>query len=365
MKKLLIGSTALFAVAALSNTASAEPTTMKMSGQVDVAYSILDNDVSTINTDGTDGDGIGFGNPASQIIFDWTGATEAGLQYGARLDYRFQSNTTDEQYVFFAGSWGRLVFGGDDGVIDNNVPGGESVLAGDYGWDGFHSAHTNAGNAGTVSTLDTGTDDSMKFSYYSPSFSGLTVGASYIPNPNSGSNTTGSGVSNTRTLGATGRGDGSQFEGTIAYAGNFDAVGFSAGVGYAYQAGEANIEDSTGLMAGATMSVAGFSFGLGYGNNGDTGCASGTAVACDAGHWWNVGAAYSFGPGAVSVGYITTKDTTDGSEDESEGLYLDVDYRLAEGLIAFGQVNNINSKDTSTAVENDSSQFIVGTRVSF
>jgi outer membrane protein OmpU len=364
MKKLLIGSTALFAVAALSNTAAAEPTTLKMSGQVDVAYSILDNDTNVAATDGTDGDGIGFGNPATQIIFDWTGATEAGLQYGARLDYRFQSNTTDEQYVFFGGNWGRLVFGGDDGVIDNNVPGGESVLAGDYGWDGFHSAHTNAGTAGLVSTLDTGTDDAMKFSYYSPSFAGFSFGASYIPNPNSGSNTTGSGVSNTRTLGAAGRSDGAQMEGTLAYSGNFDAVGLSLGVGYAYQdLGGSATDDATGLMAGGTISVAGFSLGVGYGDNGDTNCATG--AACDAGHWWNAGLAYSFGPGAASIGYMETEDGTDGADDTIEGIYLDVDYRLAEGLQVFGGLQSLESKDISTGVENDSKQLIVGTRVSF
>lgn len=364
MKKLLFSASALVAISTIAGTAYAEPTTMTMSGQVDVAYSILDNDVSTINTDGLDGDGIGFGGAETQIIFDWTGATESGLQYGARLDYRFQTNTTDEQYVFFAGNWGRLVVGGDDGVIANNVPGGQAVLVGDFGWDGNHSAHTNAGNADTVSSLDTDTDDGMKFSYYSPSFSGLTFGASYIPNPTAGSNVTGSGVTNTSTLGATGRSDGAQMEGTLAYAGAFDAVGFDLGVGYAWQGGSGTVEDATGLQAGATVSIDKISLGVGYGDNGDTGCAVG-AVACDAGHFWNVGAAYSFGPGAVSLGYITTKDTTDGSEDESEAVYLDIDYRLAEGLIAFGQVNSINSKDTSAAVENDSAQFIIGTRVSF
>lgn len=363
MKKLLLSASALAVTSLAIPTAQAEPTKLTISGTVAVAYSIVDQDVSTAGADGVDGDGIGFGNPSTQIIFDWAGATEAGLQYGARLDYRFQTNTTDEQYVYFGGNWGRLVFGGDDGVVNNNIPGGEAVLVGGAGYDGDHVAHTAAGNAAIAPGLANDTDDGMKFSYYSPSFSGVTLGASYIPNVNAGSNTTGSGVTNSGVNGVA-RGDNPQFEGTLAYAGTFDAVGLELGAGYAFQDGGDGFEDATGVKLGGTITVSAFSFGLGYANNGDTGCAVG-AASCDGGNYWNAGLAYSFGPGGVSVGYMAGESSADGSKDTSDGLYLDADYMLAEGLQAFTGISFVEDKDTSAAVTNETTQFLMGTRVSF
>ena len=365
MKKLLIGSTALFAVGAISSAAQADIAKLSVSGQVDIAYSILDTDGAN-NTDGTDGDGMGSGNSSTQLIFDWGGATESGLEYGARLDYRFQNDDADELYVFLAGDWGRLHIGGDDGVIDNVVPGAESVLAGAWGFDGNHNVQAAAGaNLNIAPTIDTYADDAMKFSYYSPSFSGFSAGLSYIPNVNNSSNTTGSGVTNTGNGAA--RGDAPQFEGTLAYSGTFDAVGLSLGIGYAMQDGGDGFDDAEGLKLGGTVTFAGFSLGAGFGDNGDTGCAVG--AVCDAGEYWNVGLAYSFGPGSVSIGYLESEDSSStagaGFTDEGSVVSFDADYRLADGLQAFGGVNYYEADDGSANTTAEVTQGIVGLRVSF
>lgn len=361
MKKLALATTALISLGAAATGARAEPAQLSVSGQISLAYSVVDQDSSAANTDGTDGAGLASGNPSTQLIFDWAGVTDGGMTYGARLDYRFQSDTADEMYIYLQDSWGRLVFGGDDGVVDDTVPSGEDVMAGDAGYDGDHIAHTAIGNAAIAPGLANDTDDNMKISYYTPTFSGFTLGASYIPNVNATTDTTGSGVINTQNGAA--RGDSPQFEGVIDYAGTFSGVGVAVGLGYALQEGGDGFEDATGLKAGATVSYADFALGVGYADNGDTGCAQG--ASCDAGGYWNVGLGYTFGPGAVSVGYMESESSLDGQKDEAEGLYFDADYRLADGLQVFGGVKLIEDKDASANIENDSTQFLMGTRVSF
>lgn len=360
MKKLLIGTSALVALGALPAIANAEAPALSISGAVDIAFS-----TGSDETAGS-GAGLGLGNSSTQLIFDWKGSSDNGLTYGARLDYRFQNSDVDEQYIYLSGGWGALHIGGDDGVIDNNVPGGESVLVGDFGFDGNNQINNPVGNANVAPTLDTGTDDNMKFSYYSPNFSGFSFGASYIPDVSNdpGNNTgTGSGVNNSGTNG-TARGDAPQFEGTLAYSGSFDAVGFSAGIGYAYQEGGTGFEDATGLMAGATVSFAGFSAGVGYGDNGDTGCAA--AANCEAGDWINFGLAYNFGPGAVSLGYAMAEQDINGlGSDEAQALHLDAQYTVAEGLKAYAGVNVNTSEDASAQNEVGSYQGLVGLTVSF
>ena len=375
MKKLLIGSTALFAVGAISSAAQADIAKLSVSGQIDIAYSVVDSDVS--NSDGTDGAGMGSGNSSTQLVFDWGGAAESGLQYGARLDYRFQNDDADEMYVFLAGDWGRLHVGGDDGVVDAFAPGGESVLAGAWGYDGNHMVIPNGGGSTTrylvnnvgvaqtsfpVSTanssiltvgptLATETDDSMKFSYYSPSFSGFQVGASYIPDTSSTSNTTGSGVLGGKT----------GYEVAAKWDGSFDAVSIGLGGGYIGQSDTTGRKSAEGMRLGTTIGFAGFSFGMGYGDNFDTGCAS-NSTGCDGGDYWSYGLAYSFGPGAISLGYFTAEQ--DGGAD-GQVYSIDADYRLADGLQAFGGVNLYDVDPTLGAADRDVTQGIVGLRVSF
>lgn len=360
MKKLLIGSSALVALGALPAVAMAEAPELSMSGAVDVAVSTG----SDTNGDAS-GVGLGQGNSSTALIFDWAGSHDNGLAYGARLDYRFQNTDVDEQYIFLSGSWGRLVIGGDDGVIDNNVPGGESVMAGDGGFDGNNQINNPVGAANVAPTLDTGTDDNMKFSYYSPSFSGFSAGASYIPDvANDPGNATGNGSGVDENGFNIARGDSPQFEGTLAYNGSFDAVGISAGIGYAYQEGGDGFEDATGLMAGATVSFAGFSAGVGYADNGDTGCAQN--ANCEAGDWINFGLAYSFGPGSVSLGYALAEQDPDGNgDDEAVAYHIDADYAVAEGLRAYAGFNVNTSKDASANQEDGSYQALLGMTVSF
>lgn len=353
MKKLLIGTSALVALGALPAVAMADAPELSISGAVDMVYSVAD-------TESVDGDGLAVGNSSTQLIFDWKGSSDNGLTYGARLDYRFQSTNVDEQYVYLSGGWGTLHIGGDDGIVGNTVSGGESVLVGEGGYDGNNLANSSAGAVSVGAGLANDTDDDMKFTYYTPSFGGFSGGVSYVPNDNNGSAATGSGVVNS---GTTATPDNPQFEIAAAYEGSFDAVGLKASAGYATQEGTDGQEDNAGYELGLKVSFAGFSAGIGYIDDMDTGCAS-NATSCSGATKITTGVAYSFGPGGVSLGYaVAEQETTDGDDDETY-VSLDADYKVADGLKAFTGVHGAWSED-ATGGRNSTLQFLVGMNVSF
>jgi len=355
MRKIFLGTTALAVASLASGAALAAGPELKISGAMDYAYVVQDGDSSTANTDGTDGASLFAGNSSNQMFFDFEATADNGLNYGGKVDWRFGNNTIDEHYLFFGGSWGTLHVGGDDGVIDNTVPGGESVLGGDFLWDGNNGVYATGAFAEFGPTLTTGTDDTNKFSYYSPSFAGLTVNASYIPSTDGGAAYT------TSTTG----GDNAGFEGSVRYDGTFGDVGVAAGVGYAMaEASDSNLEDSEGLMAGATVSFAGFSLGAGYGDNYDTGLAKNSQA--DAGGWWNVAASYSFGKASVGVGYAEGETSTGAAtEDDGEYIGITADYAVAEGLKAYAEYGASEATVGATNVTSETDYFLLGTTVSF
>ncbi|MEQ8604952.1 MAG: porin [Marivibrio sp.] len=357
MKKLLIGSSALISAAAFSTAAFAqEAPEVSLSGQFDWAYVVQDTDGSGA-TDGVDGDDINAGNSGTHLIWDVNGTADNGLTYGARLDWRTASDSIDEHYISVGGGFGTVHLGADDSVIDNMAPGGESVLLGDFLWDGNNQPGSPSGAATAFATLAASTSDNPKIAYYSPSFSGLQIGVDYTPDSTEGNFT--DGVQN----GA--QGSGAAFEGAINYSGDFSGVGVSAGIGYHAGEGGDSLQDDEGLMAGFTVSVAGFGLGVGYGDNGDTGCAP-NANNCDGGGWWNVGASYSFGAAGVYAGWMQSEVTNSAlGDDELDQYGFGVDYTIAEGLSAYGQYMIQDGDDASANTSGETDSLILGTTVSF
>ncbi len=365
MKKVLYGTSAIVAASLVSGAAFAEAPELSISGASDWAYVVSDQD-GPGNGDGVDGDSLNIGNSSTQLIFGAEGTADNGLTYGARIDWRTGNDSLDEHYVYFEGGWGTLHVGGDDGVIDNNVPGGESVTAGDFLWDGNNQAGVGgAGTASTAATLASGTDDRAKFSYYSPSFSGFSVGASYVPDTTAAANFgMQAGLDNATATGA--GGNGAQYEGTVRYDGNFGDASFAIGLGYAHGEGGDSFDDREGLMAGATVGIAGFNVGVGYGDNFDTNCGTGV-VGCDAGGWWNIAANYGFGAATVYAGYMASEATpsTAAGEDETDQFGFGVDYALAEGLKTYAEYLHVESDDASANTDAESDSIILGTTISY
>lgn len=372
MKKGLIGTSALVAATFVSGAAFAQESgapTLSMSGYFETEYTIIDEDSDrTTNLadgtrDGIDGDGI---DHDSFIIFNVEGTADNGLTYGGRVDWEASSHSIDEHYIYFSGGWGRLHMGADDGIVDNTVVGGESVLAGGFLFDGSTTPDGNVAAQGDYSiggpSLAAETGDSPKFTYYSPNFSGFSFGASYTPDASLTDATD-------NPVATNGLGGGASYEGALNYAGDFDGIGIAAGIGYINTDSGEGQEDNHGIRTGLTVSFAGFSVGLGYGDHFDSGCAE-ADVDCEGDHFYSVGANYSFGPAVIYGGYFTSEEDPAGAgdgTDEHTEYGFGVDYTVAEGLNTWAEVmwTEGESAAANDVNETDGTRFLLGTGLSF
>ncbi|WP_425407110.1 porin [Hwanghaeella sp.] len=372
MKKTLLATSALIGASVLAAGAAnaGEAPVVSFSGALSYEYIFVDNDTRGVN--GTDGHVLTANEQQSELVWDARGTADNGLEYGANIQWRAMgvdagTGAFDEAYLDFRGSWGRLFVGSEDGVDGLIIPDANGIQVGTWGTDGngANRAENTMNNIG----VNTGsgyyhdpahyTGDSAKIGYLTPSFGGFQAGVSFAPDPND----------DTRSDFAE---DGSSngVELAAAYNGDFDGIGF--GIGASYGFAEANqtgtslngLEDIESWRIGASVSVAGFSFAADYLDNGDSSCAANSAT-CDAGDGWSVGAAYSFGPAAVSASWQTFEENDGANDIELDVFHAGVNYQVAEGLSA--RINGYHlSGDTSAATgSEDSSVVIVGTRVTF
>ena len=372
MKKTLLATSALIGASVLAAGAAnaGEAPVVSFSGALSYEYIFVDNDVRGATTQ--DGHILTANEQQSELVWDARGTADNGLEYGANIQWRAMGvdaapGAFDEAYLDFRGSWGRLYIGSEDGVDGLIIPDANGVQVGTWGTDG--NGANRAETAMNTVGADTGlqyyhdpahyTGDSAKIGYLTPSFGGFQAGVSFAPDPSDDtrSDFTADGTSNGVELAA-------------AYNGDFSGVGFGIGASYGFADSNntvsgVELEDIESWRIGASISVAGFSFAADYVDNGDSGCNANSAV-CDDGDGWAVGAAYSFGPGAVSASWQTAEETNNaGATIEVDILHAGLNYQVAEGLSA--RINGYHIEGESTAVANDpdSTVVIVGTRVTF
>jgi len=184
MRKLLLSSTAIasaavltanIAVADIAITAGTEWTYVSQSSQV------------------TANDGTSFGTDA-EIKFNFTNKTDTGLTVGyvVELESDDGNSLINESSISIAGGFGKVVLGGNDGVLDN------------YGFEAEDAVSEHSKSAHTSATIDlesgpTGQyNDANKVAYHLPAMGGLTVGAAFSDSGNTaGTDTTGFGFAYT------------------------------------------------------------------------------------------------------------------------------------------------------------------------
>ena len=122
---------------------------------------------------------LDFSNDTEVHILARTRDTQTGLQYGAIIEFQADTNeqlNTESTWIFVRGSWGEARLGDDDGVAENSSVGAQEIAAGTGGIDGDVVDEIAVG----VVNL-TNTDTATKIRYYTPTFGGFSVGASYTP----------------------------------------------------------------------------------------------------------------------------------------------------------------------------------------
>lgn len=381
MKKTLLATSALIGASVLvAGAANAgEAPVVSFSGALSYEYIFDDNDARAAN--GSDGHVITANEQQSELVWDARGTADNGLEYGANIQWRAMgvgaaAGAFDEAYLDFRGSWGRLFIGAEDGVDGLIIPDANGIQVGTWGTDGNGAirADNSISTVGATTSLAYYHDpihysgDSNKIGYLTPSFSGFQAGVSFAPDPGDTARSNFADGGNAATHGT------NNVELAAAYNGDFGGVGVGIGGSYGFADGNQGgtqssvngVEDVSSWRVGASISVAGFSFAADYLDNGDSLCSSAVGSQCDAGDGWAVGAAYSFGPGAISASWQTSDETnTAGTDIEVDVFHAGLNYQVAEGLSA--RINGYHFSSESTAVANDpdSTVVIVGTRVTF
>ena len=247
MKKVLLGTTALVAAGAFAAGAAqademmAEPISVGVGGYYTTAVVAKDAD-GAMNDRGH----VIQQNMEMQLAGSTT--LDNGITVGVRV--RFTANDyehSDEQEVTFSGGFGSLHIGAIEGAAQQTViwaPGASVPIGGIKSpWFGGIGGMWNTG-AGPLAIMN---EDAIKVLYFSPSFNGISLAASYAPEDT------------TDSYGGTGTADAGQNSEQVSAALSYtvDVMGgsFSANVGYEGYTNEDGGQDPEGLRYGASVSI--------------------------------------------------------------------------------------------------------------
>ena len=369
MRKILFGTTAIVGITFATQALAAGPE-LSLSGFSKFEMDFVDQDLTALSK------GYRFEVDDFEIDFKAEATADNGLTYGTKLEMQFANGDagadfTDEATIYFSGNWGTLILGNDDGANADYHIAGYGIIGGMGAWDG-EKFFTNDSGAFVDSALSVDSGDATKVSYFTPSFSGFSVGASWIPD---------SGHFGGEALSS---GDDDDIENSLAvaakYEGSFNEVGIAVSGIYVNGSYENNDDDgapseqndASAWSVGAQISYAGFALAASYNDNGDSGVTkTDEAAGADAGTWWDVALSYETGPYSVGVGYFSSEtDINNGGtirQAEADYFALTGGWNVAPGLDFYAEYDYVELEDglAATTNDNEANVFMVGTKVSF
>jgi len=334
MKKILLGTTAVIALGTMTTEAfAAEKIKLGLGGFMRHYVGLSNNDevASTSSGAARDKDISQFSN--TEIYFTGNTTLDNGLKVAARvemeadgavsknIDRSWLSVSSDAMGTFSIGHMPH--FGGDNAV---RVPN-----AGNFDWtdtaDSWNSVATvSTTSSSAFASAAHGLDfvawggDAVKLKYASPSFSGVTVGASY-------SAAQAADGSNARRVAGTAS-DGYSYG--VGYSGDVSGVAVSASLARGALANKNRETTHFGLNVG----MAGFTVGGGYADFNERRSNVGTNESQD-GSAWELGVAYETGPYAVSAAYMSDKKkglTATAGDDKDTKWNIAATYDMGAGV---------------------------------
>ena len=333
MRKLLLGTTALAAAAALS--ANAALADISISGYYEWKYQSTSSDI-------TANDGTTFGSD-SEIAFKFSNKTDSGLDLGLTVEmYSDGGDTTiDESSLSIAGGFGKLVLGQNDGVGDNY-----GVASTDLPAEEIYAGVGSDNDMNIVNADINGlSSDSNKISYHLPAMGGLTAGVSFM------------------NSGAAGSADSTEFGASYS----MDAGGAAVTIGYASGTTEAASQDTDSTVMGVKVSSGNITAAVSQATYEAAGTAAVAQVngsananfvaavpATDASDEESIGAAVSFKVNDATTVTVHTAETDDGVKTESySNSGIEIAYTIASGLTAYINVEDYDYKKGNSANNTD------------
>ncbi|OJX68143.1 porin [Magnetospirillum sp. 64-120] len=390
MKKILVASTALVAAGMITagSASASEKIKLNLGGyskwwvvgawQDDAYEAGLGAGSSSPNSVDVKGE--------NEVWFGGSTTLDNGLQVGIDMQLRAggttdssnstasgntNSDTIDESYVWISGGFGKVIVGTENnGTYLLHVTAPDA--AGNWNEAGVITGNQAIAKPTAVSALPGGnttailTDgDSEKVTYVAPSFYGLTLGATYVPNTNEDNqNVWGNGNSTTNAA--------AEIYGVGAlYANTFGGVGVKVSAGWVTYDVSAATDRSQEVAFGTQLSYAGFTLGGSYRDVSQN--AANADVTASSGYGWDVGLQYATGPYAVSLAYFNSKVAggNTAGEDEITAYQLSGKYNMGAGVDVLASVGHIeyddeaNTNGTSTTTENEGWTVMTGLSLSF
>jgi outer membrane protein OmpU len=390
-KQLLLGTTALIAASVVAGgvaQAAEEPITAGVGGYFRSAVAMISQD----DSDGEFANNFNSMALANDIEISVSGSTTLDNGITAGFNAMIEGNggdALDERHVFFRGSFGQIRIGQTESArqeMTNFAPSGNY----NFGVNSPFFIFANPGNAGffNVRTYDDGlgTEDSLKLIYFSPTFNGFRIGASYAPDDSFNGSYGGNGT-NAAQNGGTVTAAGVATAGTAAtalqnnssvaaeFSHNFGDFNLRLMAGYEMYvlercgvgANTQTCEDTPDSMQfGGTISFGEFSIGGGY--------LESTQIALNAAGQsrdredFDLGIAWWSGPIGVGLQYgQADSDQVDGTVDSLTIFELNATYVLGPGIdvgaaIAKGEFDD---GTTGAGLDNDYTEFKMSAALNF
>ena len=375
MKKLLVASTALVAVAAVSSANAADPIKVSVGGYMNqyVGYADQDEDAqqnfAEVKVESE-----------TELYFRGSTKLDNGLTVGVNIDRyadRDDSGTGgnggDDVFLSISGdTLGTIKIGQTKGAaygLSHSAPDVGSVANndGDVGdWINdtvVQSDQTHTAREG---------NDGQKIVYLTPNFGGVQAGISY------GLDVNNTGIESTVDVGGTNTASDTAVDLGIAYNGDFGGVSVGADVTYQrnFDGGTTSvsstgvaIEDRKSTRAGLEIGVAGFTVAGSYRVTKNE-----LEVENTDSSGWDLGVSYATGPYAVSLSYLSLEEedgsATNVQDDTHKAWVLSGSYDLGAGVTAVGSVFGAEFDDASVTAANSTNDnegfgVVAGLQVSF
>lgn len=305
----------------------------------------------------------------TEIHFTGETTLDNGLTVGFHTELEDDlddSFATEESYAYFAGNWGRVNFGAEDGagyLLQVAAPSADSNVDGIRQYIDAFNNDVATGVAGSEIALDydmAPTAAADKITYISPNFNGFQAGVSYTPDAGEG------GASRSLAV-ATDDVDealGTAYEAAVRYEGNFDAFRLAVGAGYAHvdieEDADGSHDDIKTWNVGANVGFGAFNVGAVYfdGENVDDG-ANDTDT-----DGFVVGVDYTTGPFVIGASYYNADDIEGVAGLDAERYSGGVTYNYGPGMSFRGSVHHVQY-DQAGGSDVDGTSLLLGTQINF
>ncbi len=361
MKKVLLGTSAIALVGAMSAPASAAEWDVKVGGYMTQHVAYANNDVDLVSGTGATASGSFAGLSISsggeydgidskqdaEVHFLPSITLDNGIKIGANIQLEAAStgDQIDESYMYIRGSFGELNLGSENSagykmhyaapdVSNVGVNSGSTTAF--VPWSGAGAgADVFRGTLGSTYIENLRNNDAQRITYYTPRFAGFQVGASYARDGFQDTNAQVDCDATTCDF----------FDFGANYVNSFGD--FNVAISGQYGFANANGGSDPQIWSlGANLGFAGFTLGGSYADQDNGGVVDG--------HAWDAGVSYETGPWGFSVTYFhgenfdndclgvgtaaTTNNCIGNSDEEVDQYMLGISYALAQGvgLHAFG-----------------------------